>query len=85
MSTLACYGFNGTDPRVYYVDSKNRVNELEWVQQGWVNNVLPGNTARQGKLGGAIAVMDSVAQTRGCTTWTRKTASTNWHGKASSG
>ena len=48
---LACFGVNGTDSRVYYIDlDSNTINELAWVGStaapdssppGWVNNPLP--------------------------------------------
>jgi hypothetical protein len=45
-SALTCFGVNGTQPRVYFFDENNHVNEMAWVggnETGgnWVNNILP--------------------------------------------
>jgi len=34
-SALACFGVNGTDSRVYYLDANHRVNELKWANGNW--------------------------------------------------
>ncbi len=37
-SALTCFGVNGSDSRVYYVDTQGQVNELAWLNGGWVFN-----------------------------------------------
>lgn len=46
-SGLTCFGFKNADPRVYYLDPDNVVNQLAWVDDwfGWENTVLPGTAA----------------------------------------
>jgi hypothetical protein len=39
-SALTCFGVNGSDSRVYYIDLSDHVNELAWVNGGWVFNPL---------------------------------------------
>jgi hypothetical protein len=45
-SALTCFGVNGSDTRVYYLDPGQQLNEMAWVG-GWLNNPL-GVTAAAG-------------------------------------
>jgi cytolysin (calcineurin-like family phosphatase) len=38
-SALACFGVNGSDPRVYYLDSNSEVHELAWNDGIWRDSV----------------------------------------------
>lgn len=46
-STLASIVVHGTEYRVYYVDTANKVNELAWTSKHWVNNVLPSRAVTE--------------------------------------
>ena len=39
-SALTCFGVNGSASRVYYIDADGHVNELAWLNGGWVVNRL---------------------------------------------
>jgi hypothetical protein len=39
-TALTCFGVNGSDSRIYYIDANDHVNELAWVNGGWVHNTL---------------------------------------------
>jgi hypothetical protein len=51
-SSLACFGVNGSDSRVYYLDSSNHVNELAW-EDGWVHNDITALTGAAPAIGGS--------------------------------
>lgn len=57
---MTCFGVNGVNPRVYYIDTENRLNELAW-EGTWGNNVLtedvvgPSNALACYGLGGAAS------------------------------
>lgn len=39
-TALTCFGVNGSDSRVYYLDAAGHVNELAWLNGGWIFNQL---------------------------------------------
>ena len=49
-SALACFGVNGSATRLYYLDTNYNVNELAWVNNQFVNSVLPGSAVPRSSI-----------------------------------